>query len=111
MGISVKGEVRSPVTWAILSLCCIPALILELFKWPGEMNGALGEEKYAWWMFIIPIFNIIKLFNMCQDLDVLQDKAGIDDKTSGIVVFVLFLLTGVVGIYMFQNTLNKCWEA
>lgn len=111
MAIANKGEVRSPVTWAILSLCCIPAIILVLGKWPKEFNRALGEDKYAWWMFISPILNIIKMFQMTQDLEVLQDKAGVKDKTSGILVFLMFIIIWVVGIYLMQNTLNKCWEA
>ena len=111
-----KGEVRNPTTDLILTLVtCGLYGIFWLYARAKEVNTYLGEEKVKP-IFIIPgclCYPLILVANwhLANSLKDVQAKAGVvpeKDETTFLAILLMFVAP--VGVMMFQQRLNDCWE-
>src|SRR5215210_8258101 len=77
----------------------------DLGQNPG--NSVLAVTLGA--IVIVPA--IITLWRTCDRIQRTQEVAGVDQRASGPIIFILLLLIGPVGVWYAQNELNKAWEA
>ncbi len=110
-----KGEVRNPVQVLLLGfVTCGIYQIIWLFSVAGEVNAALGEERFnmmkeiglgiitcgAWMMWF--------LWRFCQAVVEVQQKAGVEPAMDAPILFVTNLF--YLGPFFIQTGLNNAWE-
>jgi len=114
-GVYQRGEVRDPVkTLLICLLTCGFGNMYMLLKWAEDINGGLGEKKYDGMKILIlgmltcGLYAIFQLWNMCNDIEEIQRRWGVEPDQPGMNIFLLHFV--YVGPMFFQKGLNNAWE-
>lgn len=114
-GVYQKGEVRDPIkTLLICLLTCGLGNMYMLLKWAEDINGGLGEKKYDGMKILIlgmltcGLYAIFQLWNMCNDIEEIQRRWGVEPDQPGMNIFLLHFV--YVGPMFFQKGLNNAWE-
>ncbi len=114
-GVYQKGEVRDPVkTLLICVLTCGLGQAYMLLKWAEDINGGLGEKKYDGMKILLigmltcGLYAIFQLWNMCNDIEEIQRRWGVEPDQPGMNIFLLHFV--YVGPMFFQKGLNNAWE-
>jgi hypothetical protein len=93
---------RDPLMVAFLSLITFGIYGLVWYvKTKNEMN-AKGAEVPTAWLIIIPILNLLWLWEFCQGVEMVTNKG-----LSGAMAFLLLIFLSPVGVYIIQDALNK----
>ncbi|OIP41062.1 MAG: hypothetical protein AUK47_07055 [Deltaproteobacteria bacterium CG2_30_63_29] len=111
-----KGEEKNPVTLLIISLICFLFVIVWMFQTADELNKALNREEFN--PMIVLISSLICFpalyfwgYKMTQVLPELQQSRGLPPSDNSMLIFILFIVYAPVGLFMYQQELNKVWQA
>ena len=77
----------------------------DLGQNPG--NSVLAVTLGA--LIIVPA--IVSQWRTCDRIQRSQETVGLQNRVSGPIIFILFLLIGPVGWWYAQSELNKVWDA
>ncbi len=109
------GKTRHP--WGVWGLSIITLGIYYLY-WYFKVNSELKaydtaievEPGIALLAALIPIANLVSLFNTGGRIEQAQVTSGVPERCSGILGVVLGILGGFSVVY-YQSQLNKMWAA
>ncbi len=109
------GKTRHP--WGVWGLSIITFGIYYLY-WYYTVNSELKaydtsievEPGIALLAALVPIANLVSLFNTGGRIEQAQVKSGVAERCSGILGVVLGILGGFSVVY-YQSQLNKMWAA
>jgi len=105
-----KGSVEKPEIQAVITLVCGFYMLYWLFLRIKEANDYLGREVANPIFAIVPILNLLALWNFCGALQEMQQKAGGEAADGKVVDFLSCLICGPYGVFRVQNKLNEIWE-
>ena len=114
-GTGPKGKTRHP--WGVWGLSIITLGIYYLY-WYFKVNSELRdydasiqvEPGIATLAAIIPIANLVTIYNCGGRIEQAQVKTGVPERCSGVIGLVLGILGGFSVVY-YQSQLNKIWAA
>jgi len=111
-----KGEEKNPVTLLVISLICGLYVIIWLFQTAEELNKALNREEFN--PVVVLVSSLVCFFaayfwayKMTQVLPELQQSRGLPPTDNATLIFVLFIVFPAIGVFMYQQELNKVWQA
>jgi hypothetical protein len=78
---------------------------VDLGQNPG--NSVLAVTLGA--LIIVPA--IVSEWRTCGRIQSAEEAVGLENRASGPVIFILFILIAPVGLWYAQNELNKVWRA
>lgn len=111
------GERREPITVILLSLVtCGFYGIYWLYKVSEETQNYSGEQEMTpvvdlLLCIFVPFYSLYWVYKQSQKITRMQAKAGLPPRDEAILHTVLMLVFGVITIFMFQDNLNKIWDA
>ena len=110
------GERREPVTVILLSLVtCGFYGIYWIYKVSEETQNYSGEQDMTpvvdTLLCFVPFYSLYWIYKQSQKITRMQTKAGLPPRDEAILHTVLGAFVGIVAIFMFQDNLNKIWDA
>jgi Domain of unknown function (DUF4234) len=124
-GSSYQGKIRSPLGVVALG---IVTLGIYYFVWYFKVNKEMAELGQAkgteecgtspgtslvailfGWILIVPPF--VSLYRSCSRLNAGERAVGRPEGIEAPLLWLLFILIGPVGHYLFQRNLNRVLEA
>jgi Domain of unknown function (DUF4234) len=124
-GSSYQGKIRNPLGVVALG---IVTLGIYYFVWYFKVNKEMAELGQAkgteecgtnpgtslvailfGWVLIVPPF--VSLYRSCSRLNASERVVGRPEGIEAPLLWLLFILIGPVGHYLFQRNLNRVLEA
>ena len=105
------GETLDPTKTTIISFLCSIYGLIWFFKRISEVNQFLGEQRFSWWHFLIPVWGIIQLWKFLKSINEMAQLSGaqVDDGTVKYLVCWMCFMS--LAIYFIQTDLNTIWSA
>jgi len=100
------GKTRNPVMVLVISMLCFVYGLIEGAAMLKELMAFRGKKNINLLFFLIPILNIIQVWNLPAKVLEAKQMAGVPNAQVAHPVLYLFL-----GIYFLPADLNEVWQA